>query len=536
MRRLACLLVPLLLLVLVLPAWAEEDVLDTYRDRFERESFLSDKEDVLRELSATGDKQALKALLWCIDHAEEVVEKRQKQYDKVYREYVPVFERLLEKERNYIQQFLDRGKPAPTKRPKFPEDDEVLSLRAQLKDAERAIDEARHLLDLSLGAHGGLVARLEPSEQEKLRAKWERGPLGSRDWQERADQYRLLGHTPTDWAFRLLQDASMAEEDPRALAAAIDSLSGKDVKVVTPIFLRHLEDTRWLVQVAAVAALEGTPSKEGVDALVARIVTAEGRLLDDLTRALKTLTGADIRADGDLWRRYWEANRTAWNGPPEPEKDDEEEPLDPLGEFDKEKEEARAEDAKKTGFFGLDVKSRRLVYVIDVSGSMNEQEGDKTRAAAAKEELQRSILALEDGAHFNIVFFSSGVQLWEDEMVVADSETRRAAHDFIAEVAVQGGTNTFDALDAAFALGDVGKGKRREADPEGDSLVDTIILLSDGAPTFGKTTTADGIREAVRRWNESRRIAIHTIAFGAGAEKELMEGLAKDSGGTFLAK
>lgn len=533
MRSLLRSLALLLLVLFVVPTLAGDDVLDTYRDRFERESFLSDKEDVLDELAASGTPNALKALLWCIDHAEEIVEKRQKKYDRTYREYVPVFEKLLEKERKYIQQFLDRGKPAPSKRPKFPEDDEVLALRAQLKDHERAIDEARHLLELSLGAHGTLVARLDAKEQERLQKKWERDALNGRDWQERADLFRLLGHTPTPWAFRLLQDAAMGEEDPRALAAAVEQLGGKDAKVVTPILLKHLADTRWLVQVAAVGALERTPSKDGVDALVARMAGAEGRLLDDLTRAMRALTGADIRADADLWQRYWTANREAWTGPPEPK---EEEPLDPTGEFDAEAEAERVEEEKKTGFFGIEVKSRRLVYVIDVSGSMNESAGDKTRAAAAKDELQRAVLALEDGALFNIVFFSSGVSVWQDEMVEASSETRREAFDFIAEVAVEGGTNTFDALEAAFALGDVGKGKRREPDPSGESLVDTIILLSDGQPTFGKTTSAEGIRSAVREWNETRRIAIHTVAFGKGADKELMSGLAEDSGGTYLKK
>jgi uncharacterized protein YegL len=177
--------------------------------------------------------------------------------------------------------------------------------------------------------------------------------------------------------------------------------------------------------------------------------------------------------------------------------------------------------------------------VIDVSGSMLEPSGpagSPTRAHLAKEELKRAVLALEDNATFNIVFFSVDVKPWKKEMVVADAESRREAVDFIERVGVVGGTSTFGALEFAFDLATVGKGKSAEPDPSGDAKVDTVILLSDGKPSLGRYTDGDQIREQVRRWNVDRRIQVHAVAFGADADTGFMEGLAKDTGGSFLSK
>ena len=89
----------------------------------------------------------------------------------------------------------------------------------------------------------------------------------------------------------------------------------------------------------------------------------------------------------------------------------------------------------------------------------------------------------------------------------------------------------------------MGKGKKKESDPTGDARVDTIVFLSDGKPTQGKTTDPDAIRTAVREWNKSRRVAVHTVAFGAikkegqdGADPQFMKALADDTGGTAVVK
>lgn len=202
-----------------------------------------------------------------------------------------------------------------------------------------------------------------------------------------------------------------------------------------------------------------------------------------------------------------------------------------------------AEGERKTGtFFGIEIESKRVVFVIDVSGSMNQPVGGgpepkATKISLAKRELKRALSDLEDGTIFDVVFFSGAVKVWKPDMQKADAKTRKEAQDFTESTDAVGGTNTYDALEAAFGLGDLGKGKKREADPTGDARVDTIVLLSDGKPSMGRTTDPDAIRGAVREWNRARRIVIHAVAFGVdakdGADPKFMEGLAQDTGGSY---
>ena len=520
------------------PARAADDVLRDYKKRFTPKALLSDREHVLDELSECGAAKALDALLYCLDVSRKGMAERQDAAAKLSKEIAPVAEAYQEKYRKYADQQAKQGNPNPKTHPAWPVRLELDKLTADLEYVEKQIAEWRGLVGLAIDYHGRVVAGMPAESQAKLRAEWERGPLADRDWAVRAEMWSLLGRVPTDWAFDMVAAALSSEPDPRVLVSVIDGLGERDPARAVPLLVGQLADVRWIVRAATVAALERTPSKETIDALVALFQKEDGRLQDDCARALKELTAEEFGTNPIAWRNWWEKAREGWAGKPEPvakEKGDDEKP-DPLEVQDAGEVAAGS---GQTGFFGIDTRSKRLVYVIDVSGSMNEPAGKDakgTRAEFAKEELKRSILGLEDGSLFNIVFFSGGVRIWKNDMVVADVTTRPEAVAYIDQVAVAGGTDTYDALQAAFDLGDVGRGKKRGADPEGDSKVDTIILLSDGRPSVGHTINTDEIRAAVKEWNSARRIAVHTVAFGHDADKVFMSGLAEDSGGTSVAK
>ena len=169
--------------------------------------------------------------------------------------------------------------------------------------------------------------------------------------------------------------------------------------------------------------------------------------------------------------------------------------------------------------------------------------------AEARIAAQHAGLAARDTSDLDamkhIVFYSANVRPWKDRMVVAASATRKEAIKFIDEAAVVGGTATYDALKVAFELADKAKvsarKRKRKAppsvpDPSGDAKVDTIILLSDGKPSVGGIIDPVAIRDAIRAINRVRQIAIHTVAFGADADRAFMRGLAEDSNGKFVAK
>jgi hypothetical protein len=525
------------------------DILSEYQQKYTKGAGASEKEDVIKALVASGKPDAMKALQWCVGVSKTAIEEAKEKADKARAALAPVEQKILKKQQDWADQLKKQGKSIPEMRPKFAEDDEALELRSQVTAADKLITAQQVVLGELLDAHGALVAKLPPDAQKAVRDDWTKNRLGSKDWGVRAEAYELLGHVATDWATEMLTAAvSLAtntEPDPRALVCAVDGLAGRDPAKVGPPLAARMEDVRWLVRAAVVAALERTPSKEGIDAIVKRMVKEDGRLKDDCCRALKALTGADIAANPELWRVWWEQNREKWTG--KPPADDPTKAPDPMKNVGK----APSEGDRKTGFFGIQIESKRVVFVIDISGSMNSKMGGSgpdaktSRAQLAKEELKRVVAALEDGSLYNIVFFSGGVRIWKPEMQKAESKTRGEALQFIDGVEVIGGTNTYDALEAAFALGDLGKGKKRESDPTGDARVDTIMFLSDGKPSVGKVTDPDLIRAAVKDWNKARRIAIHAVAFGAasgtkegmeGADPAFMKGLAADTGGRYVEK
>lgn len=515
-------------------AAGDPDVLSSYRKRFTKDAYTSVKEEVVSDLAAAGGRGARDALGWCVAQARTFLDAAQRNADKAYGKFKVARDAYNEQFEEYAKQFEKQGKPRPTSHPanwptriKFDEAD------AEMKTADRDVAEAQTILDAARAAYGRVVDTFSEPDAAALREELAAGPLVSKDWAVRADLYDLLAFAKAPWVLRLLQDAAQKEEDPRALVEAIESLAGRDPVQVLPTLIFRLDDARWAVRAASLAALERTPAKEAVDAIVARFPKEEGRLRDDCVRALIALTGGDCARTPEAWKQWWALHRETWNGPP-PKVDPDKPPPNPNNPVPAAEP---AKEGQKTGFFGIDLKSRRLVYVIDLSGSMNEKVSEKskeTRAEVAKAELIRAIRALEDGSLFSIVLYSNEVRVWKAEMVTADSDTRKAAVEFVEKAPVVGGTATYDAVAAALVLGDVGKGKARAPDGTGDAKLDTILLLSDGKPTAGRFVEPTQIRNAVKDLNKARRIAIHTIAFGKDADEKFMEGLATDAGGTYL--
>ncbi len=123
------------------------------------------------------------------------------------------------------------------------------------------------------------------------------------------------------------------------------------------------------------------------------------------------------------------------------------------------------------------------------------------------------INALPEAARFNLIYFDTPVNTLLKRMAFARKGIKQRALRSVQALQPQGGTNIHDALWEAFQ----------------DRGVDTIYLLSDGSPSAGKITDAAGIAREVARWNQIRRIRIHTISLGS--KSPFMAQLAKQSGG-----
>jgi hypothetical protein len=224
-----------------------------------------------------------------------------------------------------------------------------------------------------------------------------------------------------------------------------------------------------------------------------------------------------------------------------------------------ERREAYNGAAGAVSFHGLETPSRSIIFVIDVSGSMEQEVSDRERYAdggypsferidIVKTELARTIEALESCVKFNILAFATEVDPWKKTLVSANPLNKSSAASFIDKLEAIGGsskedlaraglvgsanleggkTNSYDALMTALGV------EQGDAAKDYETEVDTVFFLSDGRPSHGKFVEPDDVLREVRLANELRKIAIHTITLGE-FEKDFMERLAAENGGTFV--
>jgi len=304
-----------------------------------------------------------------------------------------------------------------------------------------------------------------------------------------------------------------AANDPVERQAAVVALG--EVRTVEAVEALYplLRDPDRSVRVQALQTVGSLRRKDSVAPLIDR---ADGEdvpgLRRDVLTVLRLLTGEDQGASADRWREWWREEGERF------------ELVDLAEAEERERDRARRREASSTqvpAFYGLDVVSDRVVFVLDVSGSMRwgrrgEFTGGERRIVAAKRELTGVLERLPEGSSFNVIFFSQDVITFEDALAPMNAKAREEVLRFVDRVIPNGATNVFGALTAAFE----------------DARVDTIYLMTDGTPTVGEIVNSASIRAEVQLWNSTRKVTIHCIAAGEeGAD--LLLGLAADSGGDF---
>lgn len=155
---------------------------------------------------------------------------------------------------------------------------------------------------------------------------------------------------------------------------------------------------------------------------------------------------------------------------------------------------------------------RRVVFVLDTSGSMDGEKLEQAKAA-----LRAGLQTLDRQDEFAVVTYGSSVIPWSEAMQPASAARVRDALGQVTDMRARGGTNIGAALQTAFAL--LG---RRDARPA------YILFMTDGLPTVG-TTSVDELLERARRDNRS---GAHLFVFGVGHDvnTRLLDNLAQDSG------
>jgi HEAT repeat protein len=323
------------------------------------------------------------------------------------------------------------------------------------------------------------------------------------------DLMSTLRGDSAEWEAKLIEYTEYKEVEIRN--AALYQL-GKDGRgEYFELLTGGLEHDDWSTRLACLHGLEALRETRCIGPIIERMQTEYGRMRIECSEVLFNLTGQPFRNAEKSWLAWWQKEGKAFE-------------VISLAELQtaREKEELRRlKHVTNSKFFGIRILSHRVIFVIDVSGSMEEKmvtqfEGDSTmtRMAVARRELISSVKGMERGALFNIIIFSSEVDPWlEDGIAGANEKERDEAEAFVSRLKAGGGTNLYDAVKMAFR------------DPD----VDTIFILSDGEPTVGAVTDQGAIRADVLAWNEHRDIKINTI--GIGGKLKILEWLAEDSGG-----
>lgn len=163
-----------------------------------------------------------------------------------------------------------------------------------------------------------------------------------------------------------------------------------------------------------------------------------------------------------------------------------------------------------TSFFGISSSGSRFCYIVDVSGSMQQQ----NRLSAALSELSSSLKKLPDFARFYVLFYSSHVKEPSSQKgwnTARSSTVRRMINEF-ETVYAGGGTMPEPAFAKALTL---------KPPPE------VIFFLTDGEISGFNADTLKAMLP-----NRSR-VVVNTIAFGDSANQQQMKDIAKATGGQY---
>jgi HEAT repeat protein len=251
----------------------------------------------------------------------------------------------------------------------------------------------------------------------------------------------------TDWRLR------------EACAFALGSF--KDEKSFA-LLKTAIKDEEWKVRESAVFSFRRINNKEAVEPLIAALNDTNRRVAVEIRETLKKFTGKDFGFDIDLWRAWWRAKGKEDVGKPK-------------------KHELTA----PATYHGLKIESNRVLFITDVSGSM--EWGD--RIIEARVELSKALKALEPKTLFNIMVFSDNPLFFRKEMVPASKTNVERADIWMSKQRPFSGTNTFD----------------------------------NGIPTRGKYLAQEKILAELNKMNRYRKIRVHTIAFLKGESPEGFE-------------
>jgi HEAT repeat protein len=334
--------------------------------------------------------------------------------------------------------------------------------------------------------------------------------------------------TETDLARVLIDKAA----EPRIVLAdglapdvALLPVPGRGEEVLRAL----LADASWRVRTAAVEAAVRLWHPRVIPALIDRLTAEQSRARDHLVEALRTLTGLEQPDDADVWRRWWSGRGETLDLGPRPKPDEH-------GRF---RRPATApapgaprapRETRTLQFFDLPLRSHRMAFVFDLSGSMREPFGAKSgpsRLDVTRVEFARMVGDLPETAALDLFVYRYPTAFPPEpdltralgKIAPLTAPARKKVLAWAEQQPALGWGAFYEALDLA----------SRED-------VDTIVLLSDGKPSRGRYDRGFRLIDEFTRLNRFRRVTVDAVLVGENdTDRKFMEALAASTGGRFSA-
>lgn len=243
-------------------------------------------------------------------------------------------------------------------------------------------------------------------------------------------------------------DESLADRRPRVRAAAVRLFAGPGERLQGA-----LADEHSCVRLAAVGALAARADPASVRALVARLgLEKRSRIRERILRELRSLSGLRYGNDPRPWSDWATSLESGWS--PSPTLD----------------RATRLAARTHAGLSTVPLASDRFVILVDFSGSLwAPRPGGRRRKDLLDVQVPQLLNRMPDSSRFNLVPYATRPSPWKERLVEATARNKRSASRAFERCNLTGKGDLWGAL------------QDQLADPE----VDTILVVTDGAPTGG---------------------------------------------------
>uniref|UniRef100_H0WP82 Inter-alpha-trypsin inhibitor heavy chain H3 n=1 Tax=Otolemur garnettii TaxID=30611 RepID=H0WP82_OTOGA len=171
---------------------------------------------------------------------------------------------------------------------------------------------------------------------------------------------------------------------------------------------------------------------------------------------------------------------------------------------------------------GLPVVPKNVVFVIDISGSM---EGRKLKQT--KDALLKILDDMKEEDYLNFILFSGHVDTWKESLVQATAENLQEARAFVRNMRSTGLTNINDGLLTGISM----LNQAREAHVVPERSTSIVIMLTDGDANVGEgVSRPEKIQENVRN-AIGGKFPLYNLGFGNNLNYNFLEAMALENHG-----